>query len=109
MRSRSRSHRRNLSLMRRRWIALIVVAFAGAGIGVAYAVDAAFPDKYRPKSIHVQAVRPLILALPTGTVDYAEFGYPAYTTSGTPELRVANDFTAPLVSDDMPLRITNFK
>jgi len=92
--------------MRRRWIALIVVAFAGAGIGVTYAIDAAFPDKYRPKPIDVAAVSPRGLALPTGTVDYAEFGYPAKTTAGTPELRVyAHALTAPVVSESTPLRI----
>ncbi len=82
-------------------LALVVAAFAGAGIGVTYAVDAAFPDRHRLEPIHVDAVRPLVLIPPTGTVDYAEFGYPAYTAAGSPELRRARALSVPVAGDSV--------
>ena len=75
----------------------MVVAFAAAGIGVVYAVDAALPDKQRLKSIDVEAARRVVLPPPVGTVDYAEFGYPAVTTAGTPELRFERSLAVPSV------------
>ena len=75
----------------------MVAAFAGAGVGVVYAVDAALPDKQRHKSIDVKALNRVVLTPPTGTVDYAEFGYPTYTTAGTPELRHERSLVVPRV------------
>ena len=43
-----------------------------------------------------------MLTPPTGSVDYAEFGYPAYTAAGTPELRYARALSVPLVADSVP-------
>ena len=82
----------------RKWLALVVVvAFSAAGIGVVYAVDAALPDKQRLKSIDVEAARRVVLPPPVGTVDYAEFGYPAVTTAGAPELRYERSLAVPNV------------
>ena len=75
----------------------MVAAFAGAGVGVVYAVDAALPDKHRHRSIDVKALNRVVLTPPTGTVDYAEFGYPTYTTAGTPELRYERSLVVPSV------------